>query len=307
MISVLLCTYNGEKYIEKQLKSILDQTILPDEVIIQDDCSNDGTVSICERFIETHKLNWKIIVNSENLGYRMNFITGLKKTSGDIIFLCDQDDIWKRNKVEVMSETMKEEQIKSLASTYDLIDEKDIVVKQHIKHPYRNVNGIKKIEAKEFYKFPTYLGMTMAIKKEILDSIDFEYADIATHDVFLNYYATRMNGLYFLDKALTKRRSVGTNTSQMVKEKQLSRQYESDRLRVASNVLKTLKLFKTLDEKHNLQKDEDLEIEIKTQERRVNYLKTGKKAQLLKSTFVVCKNNGLKTFLKDLCEVIKGA
>ena len=46
MVSVLLCTYNGEKYIEKQLKSILEQTVLPDEVIIQDDCSSDKTVAL---------------------------------------------------------------------------------------------------------------------------------------------------------------------------------------------------------------------------------------------------------------------
>ena len=307
MISVLLCTYNGEKYIEKQLESILEQTVLPNEVVIQDDCSSDGTVSLCESFIKSHDLDWKIIVNPKNIGYRLNFITGLKKTSGDIIFLCDQDDIWNSDKVEVMSQVMKDDKIKSLASTYDLIDEQDDIVKEYIKHPYRRTNGCRKIEAKEFYRFPQYLGMTMAIKKEIVHSIDLDNADIITHDVFLNYYAVRMNGLYFLDRALTKRRSVGTNTSQVVKENELKEQYENDRLRIVANILKTLKLFKSLDEKHNLKHDINLEKEIETQERRVDYLKGRKKSQLFKSTFTICKNSGLKTYIKDLLVIIKGA
>ncbi len=307
MISVLLCSYNGEKYIEKQLGSIMEQTVLPDEVIIQDDCSSDRTVSICEKFVEENKLDWTIIKNTENLGYRLNFITGLKKTSGDIVFLCDQDDIWKNKKVEIMSEVMKDEKIKSLASAYDLIDEKDDVVKKHIKHPYRNFNGIRKIQAKEFYDFPQYLGMTMAIKREIIDAIDLEYADTVTHDLFLNYYAVRMDGLYFLDKALTKRRSVGTNTSQRNREKQLQEQYENDRLRVVSNNLINLNLFKKIDEKHNLKYDEELDRTIKTLEVRANYLKSGKISQSLKSAVSVCKNSGLKKYVKDLLVVIKGA
>lgn len=307
MISVLLCSYNGEKYIEKQLESILEQTILPDEVIIQDDCSKDRTVSICENFIDSHNLNWTIIKNTENLGYRLNFITGIKKTSGDIVFLCDQDDIWGNKKIEIMSKLMKKDSIKSLASTYDLIDEEDNVVKKHMKHPYRNINGIRKIKTKEFYRFPQYLGMTMAIKRDVIDAVDLDYADVVTHDVFLNYYAARVNGLYFLDKALTKRRSIGTNTSQMVKEKQLNEQYKNDRLRIASNILNTLNLFQTLDEKNNLKKDENLENEIKIQDRRVEYLKSGNKTQLLKSMCTICKNSGVKTYIKDLLEVIKGA
>ena len=306
MISVLLCSYNGEKYIEKQLESIIEQTVLPDEVIIQDDCSTDRTVSICETFVKEHNLNWTIIKNTENIGYRLNFITGLKKTSGDIIFLCDQDDIWKNRKLEIMSGVMKNDDIESLASTYDLIDEKDVVVKEHIKHPYLNTNGIRKIETKEFYDFPQYLGMTMAIRRDVIDAIDLEYADIITHDLFLNYYAVRMDGLYFLDKSLTKRRSDGTNTSQMMREKQLKEQYENDRLRIVSNNLINLKLFKQLDEKHYLKYDDNLEKEIKTQEIRVKYLKSGRKTQLLKSAFIVCKNSGLKKILKDLIVMIKG-
>ena len=61
MISVVISTYNGEKYIVQQLLSIVEQTIIPNEVVIVDDCSTDNTFSIIENFIEKHNgINWKL-------------------------------------------------------------------------------------------------------------------------------------------------------------------------------------------------------------------------------------------------------
>lgn len=73
-ISVALATYNGEKYIEKQLDSIRNQTIKPDEVVIVDDKSSDRTVALINEFIAVNNLvNWKLFVNEKNVGYRKNF------------------------------------------------------------------------------------------------------------------------------------------------------------------------------------------------------------------------------------------
>lgn len=70
-ISLLMATYNGENYILEQLKSIYNQTVNPDEVLIADDVSNDRTVELIERFIEQHDLkNWKLMINSSNKGYK---------------------------------------------------------------------------------------------------------------------------------------------------------------------------------------------------------------------------------------------
>ena len=69
-ISVALATYNGEKYIEKQLDSIRNQTIKPDEVVIVDDKSSDRTVALINEFIAVNNLvNWKLFVNEKNVGY----------------------------------------------------------------------------------------------------------------------------------------------------------------------------------------------------------------------------------------------
>ena len=100
-ISVLMCTFNGEKYIKEQLESIFRQTQKPNEVLILDDHSSDLTVEIIRTFIAKHSLNdsWAVEVNSENLGYAQNFKNGMKRVTGEIVFFCDQDDIWEDKKV----------------------------------------------------------------------------------------------------------------------------------------------------------------------------------------------------------------
>lgn len=109
MISVVLASYNGEKYIEKQLESFLRQTRPADEVIICDDCSTDRTVEIVSGFIEAHSLkSWKLVINSENKGYSINFLDAVNEAAGDLIFMSDQDDVWHADKLEKMAGIMQE-------------------------------------------------------------------------------------------------------------------------------------------------------------------------------------------------------
>lgn len=106
-ISLVMATYNGAKYLNEQLDSIKNQTLKLDEVIIVDDVSTDDTSYLVEKYISNHQLNWMFIKNKENLGYKGNFKKGLEHASGDVIFLCDQDDIWHLDKVERMIEVLK--------------------------------------------------------------------------------------------------------------------------------------------------------------------------------------------------------
>ena len=99
MISVCIATYNGEKYIREQLDSILPQLGLDDEVIISDDSSTDNTLKIIEEY---NDCRIKIFSNNKFYSPILNFENALKKAQGDFIFLSDQDDIWKSNKVEVV-------------------------------------------------------------------------------------------------------------------------------------------------------------------------------------------------------------
>lgn len=109
-ISVIMAVYNGEKYILPQLESIWNQTCLPSEVLIFDDGSTDATVQIITTFIDKHGLiNWRLICNKENKGWKRNFIEGLKEANGELIFTADQDDIWHPKKLEIMSSVLDRE------------------------------------------------------------------------------------------------------------------------------------------------------------------------------------------------------
>ncbi|MCU0467356.1 MAG: glycosyltransferase family 2 protein [Arcicella sp.] len=100
-ISIALCTYNGSRFLREQLQSLANQTLLPFEVIITDDCSTDDTAEIVKEFSEI--LNIRFLVNGVPLKVTKNFEKAISLCKGDIVLMCDQDDLWHRNKLEVIN------------------------------------------------------------------------------------------------------------------------------------------------------------------------------------------------------------
>src|SRR3954447_12057972 len=98
--SIAMCTYNGAPFLRAQLDSLLAQRRLPDEVVICDDASNDETVQILEDFSQTAPFHVRLSLNRSNLGVIKNFENAIGACTGDIIFLCDQDDVWRADKIE---------------------------------------------------------------------------------------------------------------------------------------------------------------------------------------------------------------
>ncbi len=103
-ISVALATCNGSRFIHEQLKSIAAQTRQPDELIISDDGSTDETTSIVRNFAKNVSFEVILLEQQERLGVSRNFEQAIAHTNGDLVFLCDQDDIWFPEKIAVMSE-----------------------------------------------------------------------------------------------------------------------------------------------------------------------------------------------------------
>lgn len=99
-ISIALCTYNGEKFLAEQLAGFLAQSRLPDEVVICDDCSQDGTIDIIRDFAANAPFPVRWFVNDSNRGYIKNFERAIRLCEGDIIFLSDQDDVWLGEKID---------------------------------------------------------------------------------------------------------------------------------------------------------------------------------------------------------------
>jgi glycosyltransferase involved in cell wall biosynthesis len=94
-ISVAICTYNGERFLEEQLRSILDGDRMPDQIVLSDDGSTDGTLALARRVLADAPTELIVLVNDdEPLGVTANFARAIGATTGDVVVLCDQDDAW---------------------------------------------------------------------------------------------------------------------------------------------------------------------------------------------------------------------
>lgn len=105
-LSVALCTYNGARYLREQLDSIALQTRQPDEMVVCDDRSSDGSVEIVEAFAADAPFPVRLCVNEEGLGATKNFERAMGLCEGDYIALSDQDDVWLPNKLEITFNAM---------------------------------------------------------------------------------------------------------------------------------------------------------------------------------------------------------
>ncbi len=105
LVSMVVAVYNGEKYLEEQIESLRNQDYKNLEIIIVDDCSKDSSVKISHAFaakdprIQVHQ-------NPANLGFAKNFLNGMLMTKGEFVCFCDQDDVWRADKVRILKELL---------------------------------------------------------------------------------------------------------------------------------------------------------------------------------------------------------
>lgn len=222
-ISVAMATYNGERFIGEQLLSLVNQIRQPDEVVIVDDCSTDKTVSIVKDFIEAHGLSkkWQIIVNQENVGYKKNFKKALSLVSGDIVFLCDQDDIWCEDKLESIAKLFsKNPKIMALNSSFFSINANGDTHEYQKNRGKNNYGLIDFMLKKPLTKIPLPSvfhknispGCTLAVTKQLAKEYVENSECFLPHDHELNLLAAKKNGLWFYDAPLIKYRLHENNT-----------------------------------------------------------------------------------------------
>lgn len=101
LVSVVICTYNGERFLREQLDSLLAQTYPLLEFIVSDDHSADLTVAILEEYAKKDS-RFRIFINEKNLGPNKNFERAIELANGKFIAICDQDDYWAPEKISSM-------------------------------------------------------------------------------------------------------------------------------------------------------------------------------------------------------------
>lgn len=212
-ISVAMATYNGETYIAEQIKSILAQTIPVDEIIISDDGSSDRTLQI---ITDLGDPRIKIITGNPNPGYAGNFEFAICHTTGDIVFLADQDDIWMPNKVEAVRNVFCQNDSIQLVITDGILIGKDS----------RPIDGVVSRTVRQesdrmlqqdylSLLIPVCLanGMCMAFRKKFIDCICPFPDSTAHHDRWIAFCGVCNDAAYFLNEPLVGYRIHDTNTS----------------------------------------------------------------------------------------------
>jgi glycosyltransferase involved in cell wall biosynthesis len=210
-ISVCMTSFNGEVYIEKQIRSILPQLNEGDELIICDDCSSDTTVDIINS-IQDSRI--KLHINQKNLGFIRNFDRCIQMATGDIIFISDQDDIWKPNKVEdTISIFEKFECITLVISNLDIIDDRDNLVQEKLVENIKTGTGNKyKRISRNFLKGMTW-GCTLAFRRNTLQWFIPFPDDVPSYDVWIGLIHDIYGVTYHIEESLIFHRKHDSNVT----------------------------------------------------------------------------------------------
>lgn len=212
MISVCMTTYNGELYLKEQIASILPQLSPDDELVICDDGSTDSTISIIESFedprIHLHLNHFK--------NHILNFESALNLAKGDILFLCDQDDVWMPDKIKTMLPYFDK---------YDLVCSNCIVTDQDLRHenklffdddPDHKTGLIRNLWHNQ------YLGCCMAFNRKVLSKALPFPKNLITHDTWIGLVSEFAGRPKFINKPLIYFRRHKDNASSTCSRSRLS-------------------------------------------------------------------------------------
>lgn len=209
-VSVCLASYNGARFIEKQLSSILVQLGVNDEVIISDDSSTDDTVAIIKNFNDQRIL---LIENQKYKSAVLNFENAIKNAQGEYIFLSDQDDVWKPNKVQRMLDVLSE--VDLVVSDCDFINDDGDIIGHSCFEVYRSGPGVLKNFAKN-----SYLGNCMAFNRKVVSRVlpfpsQLQKASkfLLFHDVWIGLIANLCYKVVFIPDKLSSYRRHTENAS----------------------------------------------------------------------------------------------
>jgi glycosyltransferase involved in cell wall biosynthesis len=207
LVSVVLGTYNGEKYLKKQIDSILQQTYSNIELIVTDDCSTDGTPTILREFADRHE-NVRVYFNEINLGLVRNFERAVRYAQGEYIAFSDQDDIWLPEKIQRLVDNLGDNMLVYCDSAY--IDTEDRLIGKKLSDYRIWIKGknLYAIESDSLWM----AGHAMMFRRELLNmALPFPCSPHIGHDEWMTYIAMLKGTISFVPEALVLYRQHGNN------------------------------------------------------------------------------------------------
>ena len=207
-ISIVMTVYNGEKYLKEQIDSFLNQTLLPDEIIICDDCSSDKTIKIIKKYEKNSLVKIKFFKNKYNLGFTKNFEKAISKSTGDIIFLSDQDDVWYKNKVETVIKKFKSSPMANL-----IIHDADLVGENLKK---KNISAISQVLSGFGNTDVFVTGALTSFNKRLIKYFLPFPKNLVGHDGFMHFVSENLGTRLVINNKLQMIRRHKNNTSDWV-------------------------------------------------------------------------------------------
>lgn len=209
-LSIVMCTYNGSAFLQPQLDSLLAQTRRPDEILIGDDGSVDATPNLLQDFAERARaggIEVRLRLNRHNRGYVENFSEGLRSATGDVLFLCDQDDVWLPEKLEQMAVRFENDPaLLLLHSDARLVDGNGdslrcslftaLAMTADEKLAIHAGNGFDVVLRRSFVT-----GATAAVRRELVD-LALPVGEGWIHDEWLAAVAAAIGRIDFIDASL---------------------------------------------------------------------------------------------------------
>lgn len=205
LVSVVMCTYNGEQFVEQQIRSIISQTYPIYELLVFDDSSTDNTVSIVSAIASEYPFI-KVIVNKKNIGFVKNFEQAIQSATGDVIAISDQDDIWINTKIEKMIKAWNPGCPLIYCNSYVF---SDIPPANPPSPVFRQFEGT---DARKIFLSNTISGHAILIKKEFVFLV-LPFTEGVMYDWWMAVVAAYNGGVQHYDEVLVYHRSHTSNVT----------------------------------------------------------------------------------------------
>lgn len=233
--SVAMATYNGEQYIVEQIESVLSNLTENDELVISDDGSSDHTREIIQQYL---KKDERIkLVDGPQSGAIRNFEHALKYVNGQIVFLCDQDDVWADDKIERVLSAINGD-VTLVMHDAVVVEEGNVIFPSFMQH-----RGSKQGFVNNIIK-NSYIGCCMAFKRELLNYVLPFPEKICMHDQWIGVMNELVGEGRFIEDKLLKYRRHSNNASPMT-GKSMGEKIKNRREMVCAIIDRTRKIRQT--------------------------------------------------------------
>jgi glycosyltransferase involved in cell wall biosynthesis len=223
LVSVVMSVYNGAKYLQEQINSILNQTYKNFELIIVDDRSTDNSLQV---ITETAKNDSriKVVQNDVNLGFNQTFGKGISLAVGDVIAISDQDDIWLPDKIEALLHGIKDGIL--IYSNSSLIDQLGADIQGGLDDRIRHVDNPT---FKSFLEGNFITGHTCLFRKELREFILPIPPEVQYYDWWIGFVASNVGRVVYLNQVLTKYRIHPASVIQTIGREEESRALKTEK------------------------------------------------------------------------------